>query len=300
LMEMGILNKNHGACEVFGFSPIAVFGVGLLISVIGAAGCGQSPLVALTAEETSTAKVVAQTTSAALQERFRVTPHASNSELGGQVIEVSGGVILVGTSPDLGDVILLSGGSKGSKPVVCQMAEPRPWDRVTPGMPVTVKGQVWRMQPGSAPLLRQAHLVHVDSLMAESMRFAAEDVCASFADSRSEAHEVLGERWIRVTGAVASIDRINGWLYLTGGTGRLVRCALAGKEGELSWDDDLKAAEIIEVVGQVADGDRRQVILQGCLPPRRNVVGHVSAQGSSPDGLQPGIEGPGTQTPSEE
>jgi len=267
-----------------------------MISLIVAAGCGQPPLVPLTAVETSSAEAVVRISSVALQERFRVTPHASNAELGGQVIEVSGGVVLVGISQELGDVILLSGGAKGNKPVICQMAEPRPWDRVAPGMAVTIKGQVWRIQPGSAPLLRQVHLVQFDSRMADSMRFTAEDLCANFANSRSEAHEVLGDRWIRVTGSIASIDRINGWLYLSGGGGRMVRCALAGKEGELSWEDDLQPAESIEIVGQVMNGDRREVILQGCLPPRRQIV-LDSLVGESPEGpFPPGGVGDTPQT----
>jgi hypothetical protein len=234
-------------------------------------GCGQDPLIRLTAEQTSAAKAEFQSTSVALQDRFRSTPHASNAELGGHVMEVTGTVVLVGISPELGDVILLSGGAKGNKPVICQMAEPRPWDLVAPGLPVTIKGQVWRIQPGSAPLLLQSHVVGYDSEIGSSMRFTAEDVCASFADNRTAAHDLLGDRWIWVTGEVASIDRINGWLYVLGGAGRLVRCALAGRDGELSWDESLSAGERIEVVGQVMDGDRLQVILQGCLPPRRNL-----------------------------
>jgi hypothetical protein len=255
-------------------------------------GCGQAPLVPLSAEQTSATKAEFQSTSVALQDRFRSTPHASNAELGGRVMEVTGTVVLVGISAELGDVVLLSGGAKGNKPVICQMAEGRPWDSVAPGLPVTIKGQVWRIQPGSAPLLLQSHLVGIDSTMAESMRFTAEDVCASFAESRTNATDLLGERWIRVIGEVASIDRINGWLYLVGGSGRLVRCALAGKDGELTWDESLASGEVIEVVGQVMDGDRRQVILQGCLPPRRNVSGRV--QPEVPEervGLAPGGRG---------
>jgi hypothetical protein len=237
-----------------------------------ACGCGQSPLVPMTAEQTAAAMAEFHSTSVALQDRFRSTPHGSNSELGGHVMEVTGTVALVGISPELGDVILLSGGAKGNKPVICQMAESRPWDLVAPGLPVTIKGQVWRIQPGSAPLLLQSHLVGYDSEIATSMRFTSEDVCASFAENRTAAHDLLGDRWIRVTGEVASIDRINGWLYVSGGSGRLVRCALAGRDGELSWDDSLSTGELIEVVGQVMDGDRLQVILQGCLPPRRNLA----------------------------
>lgn len=226
-------------------------------------------MVPLSAEQTCAADSAMHLTSATLQERFRVTPHASNSELGGRVIEVTGTVVLVGISPELGDVVLLNGGGKGNKPVVCQMAVPRPWDALTPGIPVTIKGQVSRVQPGSAPLVRQAHVIHVDSATAEAARFTATDLSGSFAESRAEAAEVLGERWVRVSGRVASIDRINNWLYLSGGEGRMVRCALAGKDDELSWDRDIGNGENIEVVGQVFDGDGRQVILQGCLPPRR-------------------------------
>lgn len=237
--------------------------------VVFPAGCDDAPVVLLSAEQTLTTKACEQTSSAALQERFRVTPHASNAELGGRVMEVTGTVVLVGISHDLGDVVLLSGGGKGTNPVICQMAVPRPWDALTPGIPVTIKGQVNRVQPGSAALLRQAHVIHVDSATAEAARFTATDLSGSFAESRANAAEVLGERWVRVSGSVASIDRINNWLYLSGGEGRMVRCALAGKDDELSWEQDLGRGENIEVVGQVFDGDRRQVILQGCLPPRR-------------------------------
>ncbi|MFN7804641.1 MAG: OB-fold protein [Planctomycetaceae bacterium] len=242
-------------------------------------GCGESPVVPLSAEQTGSADSAVHLSSATLQERFRVTPHASNSELGGRVIEVTGTVVLVGISPDLGDVVLLSGGGKGTNPVVCQMAMPRPWDALTPGIPVTIKGQVSRVQPGSAALLRQAHVIHVDSATAEAARFTATDLTGSFAESRANAAEVLGDRWVRVSGAVASIDRINNWLYLSGLEGRMVRCALAGKDDELSWDQDLDRGENIEVVGQVFDGDGRQVILQGCLPPRRNDRDATPAEG---------------------
>ncbi len=249
----------------------------LVGSVTISFGCGQAPLTPLSAEQTAAAVADFQSTSVALQDRFRSTPHASNAELGGRVMEVSGTVVLVGISPELGDVVLLSGGAKGNKPVICQMAGERPWDSVVPGLPVTIKGQVWRIQPGSAPLLLQSHVVGIDSQIAESMRFTAEDVCSSFADSRTNAHDLLGERWIRVTGEVASIDRINSWLYLAGGNGRLIRCALAGRDGELMWEESLTLGEVIEVVGQVTDGDRRQVILQGCLPPRRDLAESVQS-----------------------
>lgn len=194
------------------------------------------------------------------------------------MIAVTGTVVLVGISGELGDVVLLSGGGKGTKPVVCQMAVGRPWDSLTPGLPVTIKGQVSRIQPGSAALVRQAHVVEIDSASAEAARFTASDLCGSFAENRENAAQLLGDRWIRVTGSIASIDRINNWLYLSGGAGRLVRCALVGKDDELSWDPGLGSGELIEVVGQVINGDGRQVILQSCLPPRRNSASETTAR----------------------
>lgn len=245
--------------------------LGLVVAASLLSGCNSAPPSRLSAEQTAAAVPEIRETSASLQERFRLTPHESNDLLGGKVIEVTGPVVLVGQSAELGDVVLMSGGTKGSRPVMCQMASPRPWDQVTPGVMATIKGQVWRVKPGSPPLLLQAHLGSVDPEVAASVEFSAEDVSASFSRNRSEAHQVLADRWIRVTGEVSSVDRINGWLYLKGGTTGLIRCALAGRDGELLWDEDLQSGEWIEVVGQVVDGDRKQVILQGCLPPRRNL-----------------------------
>jgi hypothetical protein len=278
---------NKKGCFLFDFLSRSCRRMLLVGWALLSAGCGEVPVVPLSAEQTLATDAVTEISSAALQERFRVTPHASNSELGGRVAEVTGTVVLVGISKDLGNVVLLSGGRKGTKPVVCQMAAPRPWDSLTPGLPVTIKGQVSRVQPGSAALVRQAHVIQVDSESAEASRFTADDLCGSFAESRENAAQILGDRWIRVRGAVASIDRINNWVYLSGGAGRLVRCALAGKDDELSWDPDLGIDERIEVVGQVMNGDGRQVILQGCLPPRRNINPEITAKQPLEDTPQP-------------
>jgi len=243
----------------------------LMFGIVLAAGCTRPSPVRLTSDETEKAAIEIRETSASLQQRYRVTPHASNGELGGRVIEVTGPVVLVGMSAELGHVMLLSGGTKGSLPVICQMARQRPWDQVTPGMLATVKGQLWPIKPGSTPLILQAHLTQVDAEAAETVRFTAEQICSGYSENRSEAQNLLADRWVRIWGEVSSVDRINNWLYLKGGTNCLVRCSLAGKDGELFWEQDLNAGEWIEVVGQVQNGDRKQVILQGCLPPRRKI-----------------------------
>jgi len=255
-------------------------GVGLLpcaclISLV--VGCGSTPPQRMSAAETREAQPIASLTSAQLQEKYRLTPHGTNEGLGGEVIEVTGPVTIVGTVPDLGDIVMLSGGTRGSRPILCQVAEGRPWDKIAPGLMVTIKGQLWRTKPGSVPLVLQCHIAEIPQDLQESLHLTAPQLSASFTRNRESAHELLANRWVWVAGEVASIDRINGWMYLRGSESGLVRCSLGGRDFVPEWGDDLERGQVLEVLGQVIDGDRRQVILQGCLPPRHYEATNPSA-----------------------
>lgn len=244
-------------------------------------GCQEAPITPLSQSQIETAESVVRLTAPKLQERFRLTPHASNSELGGKVLEVDGIVTMVGITEKMGSVILLAGGTKGRNPIVCWMASERPWDHVAPGMRVTVRGQCQKIQPESAPQLLLSQVTEIDEQQLESMRFQAFELTDSYAKNRNATQDLLGDRWVWVSGKVASVDRINNELYLKGSGDTQVRCRLAGDDW--LWNDSLTRNDTVTVLGKIENGDKSQVRLLECLPPQR--LSQIdTASTSSPNG----------------
>jgi len=235
----------------------------------------------LSAEEVRMAAATARISAPVMWQRYRSVPHASNETWGNRVVEVSGRVVLVGHTEKNGDCVLLQAGLRGHDPVVCWMAVDRPWDAIAPGMSVVLKGQVVEIAPGSSPQLRHCWKVSAGE-SEDSRQFTAEDLCRTYCERRAEVHDLLSERWVWVTGRIASVDAINDALFLQGHATTQVRCTLAGQEA--SWDRDLASGDWIQLLGKISNGDERKVDLVDCLPPRRIRVEDVAESTAQPSG----------------
>lgn len=229
-------------------------------------GCDAAPtFVALSGPEVSAAIPHQKIRAKSLQEKHRVTPHATNRELAGRVIEVEGLVALVGRQATGQGFITLHGGPKGTRPIQCLVDAEQPWQSVAPGMVTTIKGQLRPTPPGQAVVLLHAEVVAVDEEQTPGKRVLAEELCRCYAgDHLLAQHEYL-EQWAWVTGVVSSVDRVNGMVYLNGSDSAQVQCVPLNADETLSLP--IQPGATIVVLGKVTGGDRTRVVLRECLPP---------------------------------
>lgn len=199
-----------------------------------------------------------------LQEQFRQTPHASNRKYAGKILELEGEVFQLGRNAAGEPFVALKGGGKGMLPIQCLVQQPEPWRDLAPGSGVKIKGQCARVAPGQIPVLISAVVTH--SAGDTALPVSAEELTGAFIDDRRAAVEAFGQKWLRVSGKFAGVDTVNGAFFIDGRGNAQVLCVPAdtGLAGHL--DSGLKG-RLVTALGRVDNGDRRVVVLKGCLPP---------------------------------
>jgi len=236
----------------------------LLICVL--AGCeGDVAIRPMTAAEVRAAAPVAKMRARELQDRFRTAPHATNRELAGSVVEVTGQVQLLAQAESGEGVVKFVGGRKGLKPVVCLMVEGRPWTRVAPGMVATIKGQVQKIPPQGVPTLLHGEITDIDESLVSGTRLTAVELCEKYAADHTLAQNEHFEQWAWITGTVASVDRVNEVVFLDGPGAAQVSCFLA--PGQSTADERLSRGRRVVILGKVKGGDKVRVLVSDCLPP---------------------------------
>ncbi|MCY2967786.1 MAG: hypothetical protein NT069_29845 [Planctomycetota bacterium] len=200
-----------------------------------------------------------------LQERYRVTPHATNRELLGKVIEVEGMAAVVGRQPTGQWFITLHGGAKDKLPIQCFVDDEEPWKRVSPGMALTLKGQVMKTLPKEIPRLLHCTIVSIDEELTPAKRLPAAELCRQYLENHAQAQNDYYDQWAWVTGQIASIDKVNGVIYMDGLGTTQIHCVPADEEETMKLE--LERGQTIMILGKVVGGDRLRIRLRDCLPP---------------------------------
>jgi hypothetical protein len=251
-------------------------------------GCGSDPpFQPLSSEEVAAAPPVLNIRAIKLQEKHRVTPHATNRELAGKVIEVEGLVAAVGRQPTGQWFITLHGGAKDKLPIQCFIDEVDPWKRVSPGMVTILKGQWMKNRPREVPRLLHGVIVSVDEVQTPGKRLTAIELCRRYADNHALAQNDFLEQWAWVTGRISTVDRVNGYIYLEGLDNTLVQCRPISDEQTMSVG--MTSGQTVLILGKVMGGDQRQIILRECLPPEilSSSVSTLEDQAAAVDGKEP-------------
>jgi hypothetical protein len=189
-------------------------------------------------------------TSEKIGEEFRNDVKATTAKYNDKVLELSGVVEEIGLSSRNDAYLLLEGTQIPTQQLIeCLTTDKEPWNRVTPGQTVTLRGRCEIL--GGEMKFRNCQIVEPKSPVRVGIK--STDLAQAYEKDAEAAAKTYEGKWLEVSGEFDKVDRLTSMekavvmLKIPGKVG--ISCVVDG--GMVALAEKLKGGQSIKVLGRV-------------------------------------------------
>jgi hypothetical protein len=199
-------------------------------------------------------------TAANLADEYLKDLAATHAKYKGKVVEVSGLVGSCGFNAAGEPIVVLQGADPKNvlSNVVCFTADPRPWNKVTPGQTARIKG-AWSDLSGGSPNLLKCEIEDVSGAAAPTL--TADELAAEYIKDAGAAISKYDGKWLILTGEFDRLESERG--------GSVVVFKTKEKEPRVTVDfpaaaektlKGLKPGQKVKALGKYLGGGKEKVL----------------------------------------